>query len=132
MSLSYNFQNNYINHRFNSETGLWEYSSFSPHPPAADGSECLQLAMQQRLMINDITTGRDPDGFLYTGEGGTQKVLLPQAPPPSCKCGVSEYGEFVRKTNEVFCVKKCDFRFAPRAQTNTDTLLLRYIYFTLC
>ena len=56
-------------------------------------------------MINDITTGRDPDGYLYTGEGGKHKVLLPQAPPPSCKCGVSEYGEFVRKTNEVFCVK---------------------------
>ncbi|KAL3874431.1 hypothetical protein ACJMK2_037443, partial [Sinanodonta woodiana] len=74
-------------HRFNEETGLWEYPSLSRHIPSQDGSLLLQQAIQLRHTFCDANFGRDIYGYLKAAPDGGYYELQPPNVPDMCNCG---------------------------------------------
>ncbi|KAL3885944.1 hypothetical protein ACJMK2_025975 [Sinanodonta woodiana] len=74
-------------HRFNEETGLWEYPSLSRHIPSQDGSLLLQQAIQLRHTFYDANFGRDIYGYLKAAPDGGYYELQPPNNPDMCNCG---------------------------------------------
>ncbi|KAL3841756.1 hypothetical protein ACJMK2_019858, partial [Sinanodonta woodiana] len=74
-------------HRFNEETGLWEYPSLSQHIPSQDGSLLLQQAIQLRHTFCDANFGRDIYGYIKAAPDGGYYELQPPNVPDMCNCG---------------------------------------------
>ncbi|KAH3847211.1 hypothetical protein DPMN_089528 [Dreissena polymorpha] len=74
-------------HHFNPESGLLEYPSLSKEWPLPDGCASLRDSIQAQSLICDRMNGRDGEGFLFTNQGGLEKLRVCSL-PAECSCGV--------------------------------------------